>query len=75
MMPNDVISFHTVQCLWQIGVTWDSNKVLFFYISELIILIIVLFLLKQVLFIKTQLNIVKIAALSFKDSTLSQNAQ
>ena len=39
MMPNDVISFHTVQCLWQIGVTWDSNKVLFFYISELIILV------------------------------------
>lgn len=38
-MPNDVISFHTVQCLWQIGVTWDSNKVLFFYISELIILV------------------------------------
>lgn len=36
-MPNDVISFHTVQCLWHIGVTWDSNKVLFFYISELII--------------------------------------
>lgn len=30
MMPNDVISFHTVQCLWQIGVTWDSNKVLLF---------------------------------------------
>lgn len=30
MMPNDVISFHTVQCLWQLGVTWDSNKVLFF---------------------------------------------
>lgn len=27
-MPNDVISFHTVQCLWQTrGVTCDSNKV------------------------------------------------
>lgn len=35
-MPNDVISLHTVQCLWRIGVTWDYNKVLFFYISDLI---------------------------------------